>query len=337
MCLSTLILRPSSLRQDCWVVAGVNDRCWLLELVRDGSRQTSLALLRTVQGDSSPSDDGYLRVARIAPEGRTFLAAGCESRTREWGLPEMRLHRTISHDATDVVDADLDATRILTATGRTLFVDRKTDEGVERMFAFAPTAGCVFKCARLVVSRNAVLAVENTTGSKRKCPRVILFSLKTGRRLQQRTLNVNRNCTCLSVADDDQQCALGFSDGSLLVLQLDDLALVRLQRKEAHPFPVTGLAIDTQKRILISSSADGVVMVSALLAHPVRVSRLVPWMFLLLALFVLLAAALLRLDGKVLERAWTWIGSWRGVVDEAADFDAFYTAVRDQFRDNGQF
>ena len=62
---------------------------------------------------------------------------------------------------------------------------------------------------------------------------------------QCQTLPIAKNCTCIHLNSD--HLAFGFADGSLLVLSFTNPSMAFLTRKEAHPFPVTGLAVDLTK------------------------------------------------------------------------------------------
>lgn len=334
-------------KTDCLVVAGVNDRCWLLEY-HPSDTTNILNLLRTVQSDTSPDSDGYLRVTRFTPNGRSVLAAGSDGILREWGVPEMRIISTIVEhsSATDdenenknkdintataaleILDVDSDAstTAVVTTNGRINLHPQNRDNDKKNIF-IQPSKGFSYKFVRIHNSSSsaaaAVLyAVENCSDSKlkRRNPKLVKLSLTTGKRLNSSSassveLLFSKNCTAFLVTDTF--LAFGFADGSLLVLNSSNPRGIHLQRRSAHSFPVTGLAIDETLNVLISSSADGVILISKLSLTPTT-----PTSITLTILLIFTAIAFL-----LLAFLWKLPSTQKYVVDEAADFDAFYAAL----------
>lgn len=331
-------------KTDCLVVAGVNDRCWLLEyetstmttleensdsnatipLVssnKTGNRVSNiiktlstassnanaiynsptpkpLNLLRTIQSDSSPNDDGYLRVTRFVSTGRSFIAAGSDGSVREWAVPEMRLLNKVETDGGEILDAD-GKDQILALVASTGDLQLKLSlSTTDPLITFKPSnKGYAYKFVRFTSLNSKVLlwAVENCKtipgkSNNNKYPRLVSFDLgnsfikeKDPKRtnnfnslkpLTSKPLPIPKNCTCVLIQDTSKFSAFGFADGSLLVIgfaadnprkQKEEIYLLK---RAAHPFPVTGLAIDEEKRILLSSSADGLILISQIPSTP---------------------------------------------------------------------
>jgi hypothetical protein len=121
--------------------------------------------------------------------------------------------------------------------------------------------------------------------------------------------------------------ALGFSDGSLLVMETPSSASISafsltaskssvyFLAKEAHRFPVTGLAIDLPKATLLSSSADGQILVNRISTKPISMfspARSLFYFVIFCTLIVLLLAIFLA--DKLSAVKW----------NEIEDFDSFY-------------
>ena len=165
-----------------------------------------------------------------------------------------------------------------------------------------------------------MVAVENVKAlpkSSKRSPRVVFFDLdrlikdETISILKTQNLPITKNCTCFALTNDF--LSLGFADGSLLILSTLNSSLVFLQKKAIHPFPVTGLAVDPSKRILLSSSADGTVLIHQIPSNPIKTisstsTATLIFIFFLVSLAVLLVAILLS----------------TGKISEIDDFDSFY-------------
>ena len=328
-------------KTDCLLVAGVNDRCWLLEFESGASQNDGrvssivkalnsgqspkltgattapLNLLRTIQSDSSPNDDGYLRVTRFTAMGRSFLAAGSDGSVREWAVPEMRLLSKVETEG-EILDTDkTDSFMALVTSAGTIQLKPKDAETIH----LKPSDSFIYKLVRF--HKNFLVAVENFKPSpsaskkSKKNPRLVIYNLDQLQKSKQnlkpfkcQTLPITKNCTCIHLNSD--HLAFGFADGSLLVLSFTNPSMAFLTRKEAHPFPVTGLAVDLTKNILISSSADGQILISQIPSKPVSTSSSSStFLFLLvISLLVLLLAVLSQnFDFK-----------W----NEIDDFDSFY-------------
>lgn len=334
-------------KTDCLVVAGVNDRCWLMELktkssssssssrvssivnaLNSGSppspaasvsvsQSTPLSLLRTIQSDSSLSDDGYLRTTRFTPSGRSFLAGGSDGSVREWAVPEMRLLSKIEAES-EILDADAQDQMLALVTGSghiQLSLGNKSEDPI----TIKPSQpGFSFKFGRFFKkdSKAFLLAVENVVGmkSKRRNPNVVIYPLdsidaKKIKPQSRQSLSIPKNCTCLHIFQD--YASFGFADGSLLVTSISKTSVIFLHKKLAHPFPVTGLAIDSAKGILLSSSADGQILVSKLAVKPIS-SLSFPFITTLIVL-ISIVVLLLALFSQNLTK-----------LTEIEDFDSFY-------------
>ena len=346
---------------DCLVVAGVNDRCWLLEYeysttgiteltseAKSSSRVSSiinslnkgqqppksssdtppLNLLRTIQSDASPNDDGYLRVTRFAPSGRSFLAAGSDGCVREWAVPEMRLLSKFETGG-EILDTDSfeNSLALVTSTGSIQLNISKKEKDNHNPIILSPSTASAYKFVRFLKSQSQtptssslLVAVENVKAlpkSSKRSPRVVFFDLdrlikdETISILKTQNLPITKNCTCFALTNDF--LSLGFADGSLLILSTLNSSLVFLQKKAIHPFPVTGLAVDPSKRILLSSSADGTVLIHQIPSNPIKTisstsTATLIFIFFLVSLAVLLVAILLS----------------TGKISEIDDFDSFY-------------
>lgn len=325
-------------KTDCLVVAGVNDRCWLLEfetadnkngrvssiikalnsgqspkITSTNNNSSSLNLLRTIQSDSSPNDDGYLRVTRFTSSGRSFLAAGSDGSVREWSVPEMRLSSKVETDS-EILDADAknENLAIVTSSGQIQFNVAKNDP-----IYLKPTQGFAFKFVRFF-DKNSLFAVENfkavsSKSGAKKNPKLIIVLEASASLKPKKTLSlpVSKNCTCFLVEESSDHLAFGFADGSLLVVSVKNSSAVYLLKKLAHPFPVTGLAIDSKKGILLSSSADGQILI-----HQIPSKATIPTspaffilFFIILAIVVLIFAVFSQNLMK---------------STESQDFDSFY-------------
>lgn len=332
-------------KTDCLVVAGVNDRCWLMELETDETRengpphssrvssivkalntgqpistqnqtQTSfLNLLRTIQSDSSPSDDGYLRVTRFTASGRSFLAAGSDGCVREWTVPEMRLISKFETEG-EILDADGkgETLAFVTSSGQIQLQTSSKDEPI----TLKPSQGFAFKFIRFFHKNSLILAVENfklskssnSSKSTRKNPKLLIFN-ESLKQIKCQTLPIPKNCTCLAVEEASDHLAFGFADGSLLVISIQNFSAVYFLKALAHPFPVTGLAIDSKKGILVSSSADGQILIHQIPSKPTTSSSSAFFLlfFIILAVVVLLVAIFSQNLVK---------------LTEIEDFDSFY-------------
>lgn len=287
-------------KTDCLIVAGVNDRCWLLELenilvnpsknrvssivnaLNNGQNpnQTTapLNLLRTIQSDASPNDDGYLRVTRFTSAGRSFLAAGSDGSVREWAVPEMRLLSKAGDDS-EILDTDKNEKYLafVSSSGTIQLNSSKDSEPI----VLKPT-GDDFSFKLVRFHKNFLIAVQNfkpLKGKKlsRKNPKLVIFNFDQEPKFslkpfKTQSLPISKNCTCIFFLNNSDHLALGFADGSLLVLSMANPSMVFLSKKEAHPFPVTGLSIDPVKKVLISSSADGQILINQIPSNPVRIS-----------------------------------------------------------------
>ena len=336
-------------KTDCLVVAGVNDRCWLLEYETSSSTKTfeenenlgssatipivssnktgnrvssiiktlstastssnstasynnptpkPLNLLRTIQSDASPNDDGYLRVTRFVSTGRSFVAAGSDGSVREWAVPEMRLLNKVETDGAEILDAD-GKDQILALVASTGDLQLKLSlSTTDPLITLKPSnKGYAYKFVRFTSLNSKVLlwAVENCKtipgkSNNNKYPRLVSFDLgnfflkdrdpkrtnnfNSLKPLISKPLQIPKNCTCVLLQDTSKFSAFGFADGSLLVLgfsadnprkQKEEIYLLK---RAAHPFPVTGLAIDEEKQILLSSSADGLILISKIPPTP---------------------------------------------------------------------
>ena len=87
-----------------------------------------------------------------------------------------------------------------------------------------------------------------------------------------------------------------------------------LTKKEAHPFPVTGLAIDPVKQILLSSSADGQVLITQIPSKAVNISSASTILFAVVTVVI----SLLVLVLAILSRNYDF------KLSEVDDFDSFY-------------
>lgn len=330
-------------KTDCLLVAGVNDRCWLLEFesVTSAASQSSrvssivkalnngqapitttrattapLNLLRTIQSDSSPNDDGYLRVTRFTAAGRSFLAAGSDGSVREWAVPDMRLLSKIETDG-EILDTDKnDKFTALVASTGSIHLKAKDSEVV----VLKPSDGFVYKLVRF--HKSFLLAVENfkpSPGAKKskKNPRLVIFDLEQASvhkvKCQQK-LPISKNCTSFLPSLNSDHLAFGFADGSLLVLSLTNPQMAFLSRKEAHPFPVTGLAVDPVKQILLSSSADGQVLVTQIPSKLVNISSSSTILFTIFILVVSILVLVLAILSQ----------NFDFKLSEIDDFDSFY-------------
>ena len=331
-------------KTDCLLVAGVNDRCWLLEFegvensspnansrvssiikaLNNGQSPKSTAtsaplnLLRTIQSDSSPSDDGYLRVTRFTAAGRSFLAAGSDGSVREWAVPEMRLLSKIETDS-EILDTDKSDkfTALVTSSG-TIQLKPKDSETIH----LKPADGFSYKLVRF--HKNFLLAVENFKPSpggakkSKKSPRLVIFNLDQAQQLVKpfkcQSLPISKNCTCFLPSLNSDHLAFGFADGSLLLLSLSNPSMAFLSKREAHPFPITGLAVDPVKSLLISSSADGQILITQIPSKLVNISSSSTIFFTLL----ILIASLLVLILAVLSQKFDF------KLSEIDDFDSFY-------------
>lgn len=274
-------------KTDCLVVAGVNDRCWLLEFEinenksgrvssivnalnhgqaispKTSGNNSLINLLRTIQSDSSPNDDGYLRVTRFTASGRSFLAAGSDGSVREWTVPEMRLLAKVETDS-EILDADgkNENLVIVTSSGQIQLTVAKNDP-----ISLKPSQEFAFKFARFF-DKNSLLAIENfksssTSKISKKNPKLVFLEASASplKPKKSHTLPISKNCTCFLIEEFSDHLAFGFADGTLLVISCKNPSAVYFVKKLAHPFPVTGLAIDSKKGILLSSSADGQVLI----------------------------------------------------------------------------
>lgn len=309
------------------MVAGVNDRCWLLELNlsnTNSSSTPSLALLRTIQADCSASDDGYVRVVRLAqPAGRSFLAGGSEGIVREFGVPDMKLMRRIesleSAGKIEVLDVDVKG------EDRVVVFEDDSRRSHLNLPGIEATRGYSIKFARYLGTH--LLLVENPVHSKdrkanqKRSPYLSILDL-TGKSRQSFLLTpASKNCTCVSV--EGKWIALGFADGSLLVLLASDPRQVFFWAQSLHSFPVTGLAVDEEARVLISVAADGVLKVNRLRTAPGKLSGSdLGGITLRIAMIAVVLAILIALTVAFVDNHQSKLP-----VDETADFDAFYTAI----------
>ena len=337
-------------KTDCLLVAGVNDRCWLLEFENHGGTSNSpsqtsrvssivkalnngqspkapnstaapLNLLRTIQSDSSPNDDGYLRVTRFTEAGRSFLAAGSDGSVREWAVPEMRLLSKIETES-EILDTDKnDKFLALVTSSGTIQLKSKDSDTLN----LKPADSFVYKLVRF--HKNFLLAVENfkpSPGAKKskKHPRLVIFNLEQQQQSQQKafkpskwqSLPISKNCTCILPSLNSDHLAFGFADGSLLLLSLSNPSMAFLTKKEAHPVPVTGLAIDPVKQILLSSSADGQVLITQIPSKAVNISSASTILFAVVTVVI----SLLVLVLAILSRNYDF------KLSEVDDFDSFY-------------
>ncbi len=298
------------------IVAGVNDRCWLLELDTQNDEQVKLALLRSLQADASPSDDGYIRVARFCPSGRSFWCGGSEGVGREWGVPELRLLSRIQSSDDDTVEVlDVDQGAVIFESVKT----RKTQlQLVGLKDPLQPSSKHTFKFVRKLLTQWLVIENPEKTQSKQTiAPKLSFFDGSDGKRSKSYSLSPTRkNCTCLQV--EKEFLALGFADGSLLVLSLQDPNICFLWLHSAHSFPITGLAIDPTIRRLYSVSADGVLKCTRLWPtgkKPLNYATLSLKIAVIILLIALVAGLILQppLSSQP--------------VDEQAEFDSFYSTL----------
>lgn len=334
------------------MVAGVNDRCWLLELTseNDGKQNTckqacktpinapcspecKLALIRTLQADTSANDDGYIRVARLSTtnNGRSFWCGGSEGVAREWTVPDMKL---LDRRPSAAANANANAEVLDVDNGAVVFeeeANRKTWLSLSRDDSdspIQPLPGFTLKFVRRLpgaTTATTFVIVENPARSNTASPRLSFLDSATRRRIKTFSMSpAKKNCTCLHVdadADADGLIAAGFADGSLLVLSAIDPTTCFLFRGQAHAFPVTGVAVDPVSRVLYSVSADGVLKASPLWRTPRRPLNYAALGFKIACLVLLIAVlAGLALSPGEFEKP----GS---SVDEQAEFDAFYSAI----------
>ena len=329
-------------KTDCLVVAGVNDRCWLLEFETTETKSGKsppvssivkalnngqsfspntanyrlLNLLRTIQSDSSPNDDGYLRVTRFTASGRSFLAAGSDGSVREWTAPEMRLLAKVETES-EILDADGKDENlvIVTSSGQIQLNLTKNDP-----ITLKPSQGFTFKFVRFFDKNPLLLAVENfkvspmtSSKSSKRNPKLVFFneSITALKPKKSHTLPISKNCTCFIIEESSDHLAFGFADGSLLIISIKNPSAVYLIKKLAHPFPVTGLAIDSKKGILLSSSADGQILI-----HQIPLKATIPLssaFFLLFFVFLAMIFLLIAIFSQNLMK-----------LTEIEDFDSFY-------------
>lgn len=335
-------------KTDCLVVAGVNDRCWLLEFeatenksgksprvssmvkaLNNGQSISSnnttnnslLNLLRTIQSDSSPNDDGYLRVTRFTASGRSFLAAGSDGCLREWTAPEMRLLAKVETDS-EILDADgKDENFVIVTSLGQIQLNLTKDE--DDPITLKPSQGFAFKFVRffdknslgfLAVENFKVSVSPNSSKSSKKNPKLVFFNGPVAAALKLKksyTLPIPKNCTCFIIEESSDHLAFGFADGSLLIISIKNPSAVYLIKKLAHPFPVTGLAIDSKKGILLSSSADGQILI-----HQIPSKATIPSpssLFLLFFIILTIVFLLISIFSRNLMK-----------LTEIEDFDSFY-------------
>jgi hypothetical protein len=356
---------------DCLLVAGVNDRCWLLEYSpetsvlissKSGDRISSLAqslnsnngsgtlkpfnLLKTIQSDTSPNDDGYLRVTRFTPSGRSVLAAGSDGCVREWTVPEMRLVNKVEEAKEEILDADgVDNLIVLVSSSGKIHTSQNNSPILN-----PPSKGFTFKFVRIIKTDRKIflLTVENPVRSslnkssrKLQYPKISLFPVsvkdndekaaveiaKTPKHVL--SLPIAKNCTCFVVSDEKDLMALGFADGSILVLSSfakKTFKSIYLWKNCAHPFPITGLAIDSKRKLLLSSSADGQVLVNPIPEQPIKTIGSSNAFFLIL---LVLFSILVGLSAVVFSRS-----SFK-LPNELDDFDSFYNLFPTDLINNG--
>lgn len=315
-------------------MAGVNDRCWLLELTSNSNSTSnstsnngstpSLALLRTIQADCSASDDGYVRVVRLAqPAGRSFVAGGSEGIVREFGVADMKLMRRIESAQSgagkiEVLDVDV------RGEDRVVVFEDEARRSHLNLPGIEATRGYSIKFARYLGSQ-LLLLVENPVFSKdrkkKQSPLLSLIDLTKGGRQSFVLKPASKNCTCVSV--EGKRIALGFADGSLLVLSSGDPNGVYFWAQSLHSFPVTGLAVDEEAGVVISVAADGVLKVNRLRLTPGSLAGSdLSGISLRIAMIAVILAVLIALAVSFVD-----VNQGKLPVDETAEFDAFYTAI----------
>jgi len=342
------------------VALSVNDRCWLTELSLTSSdnhiTSASLSLVRSIQADFSATDDGYLRFVRFNkdPAAPTLLVGGSEGKAREWTVPELRLLRTIEqgiHEGAgpnelELVDGDVfysaehKVSLVAIASKTVLFVKNRT-EPIQAIQS--PILNYTFRHVRFLpgskpgcCSLLAVLNPERKGNKPSTRPVVVLYCPRSGKIVQKpQRLPFARNVTAIAVSQS--RVSFGFADGSLVVWACKrdfanepcvDCNNLYLRVKEAHPFPVTSI-VDAES-LLISASADGVVLTHIFPEKPIPqgYSLITSFLLILFILVVLpLALALLANQNKLLLRLAKYIASLWKRRDELAEFDAFYDAV----------
>jgi WD40 repeat protein len=277
-----------------FVAAGVNDRCWLMEKEIDSN---NLNLIRTTRCDFSNDDDGYLKVIRFSQDGRLMLTGGVDGKGRIWWIPEVRLLSTIDKGLKEIIDGDFDSKfeySLLLSMDHLVVVELginkavvtseslnkinnqspnlvKSNEDLTKLrnvkLSLKPSVGFKFKCARFDPSNSNILYVTENCNN-RNGSYLTVMNLSTCKREKGCRLPIKKNSTAMSISKDGKFLSIGYSDGSLVVLNTSSLKIY-LCRYSIHPFPVTGLAIDLSTRNLISSSADGTILIHKIPSNPI--------------------------------------------------------------------